>query len=65
MNVYEKEDFYNTNKDMNNLTTMLIDLLLKRLLEERYSEFIQKVFLRANGITIIRYWSLNILDLSQ
>ena len=35
----KKEDFYNTNKDMNNLTTMLIDLLLKRLLEERYSEF--------------------------
>lgn len=32
----KKEDFYNTNKDMNNLTTMLIDLLLKRLLEERY-----------------------------
>lgn len=61
----KKEDFYNTNKDMNNLTTMLIDLLLKRLLEERYSEFIQKVFLKANGITIIRYWSLNILDLSQ
>lgn len=24
---------------MNNLTTMMIDLLLKRLLEERYSEF--------------------------
>lgn len=35
----KKEDFYNTNKDMNNLTTMLIDLLLKRLLEERYSDF--------------------------
>lgn len=35
----KKEDFYNTNKDMNNLTTMMIDLLLKRLLEERYSEF--------------------------
>lgn len=35
----KKEDFYNTNKDINNLTTMLIDLLLKRLLEERYSEF--------------------------
>lgn len=30
----KKEDFYNTNKDMNNLTTMMIDLLLKRLLEE-------------------------------
>ena len=25
----KKEDFYNTNKDMNNLTTMMIDLLLK------------------------------------
>lgn len=35
----KKEDFYNTNKDMNNLTTMMIDLLLKRLLEERYSDF--------------------------
>lgn len=35
----KKEDFYNTNKDMNNLTTMMINLLLKRLLEERYSDF--------------------------
>lgn len=35
----KKEDFYNTNKDMNNLTTMMIDLLLKRLLEEIYSDF--------------------------
>lgn len=35
----KKEDFYNTNKDMNNLTTMLIDLLLKSLLKDRYSEF--------------------------
>ena len=35
----KKDDFYNSNKDMNNLTTMLIDLLHKRLHEERYSEF--------------------------
>ena len=61
----KKEDFYNTNKDMNNLTTMLIDLLLKRLLEERYSEFYTESLSESNGITIIRYWSLNILDLSQ